>query len=418
MMGLGQIRRNDMPRTFMSSPATTAAPTRNALMGIAPFALIIFCGYLPIGMPLAALPLQLHDVLGFGTVIVGITIGLQSLVTLFTRPLAGTLCDRRGAKFSMLLGGATSIAASVIYLCSVFSPLGAYPALVLILLARVISGFAESLLMTGALTGAIAVVGVHNTGKVMVWVGIGMYTAIAAGGPIGIELMTHQGAVSGFATVSLGMLAFSLLATSGTIFIVSVAPHGGERLPFLKVVGQIAPFGAGLALATLGFGAIGAFAALDFQHQGWTGAGFALTGFGVAYIITRLTLGGWPDRFGGARVATWSLLVECLGQLMLWLAPQPAVAFAGTILSGIGYALVFPSFGIEAMKQVPPASRGAALGAYAACFDIGFGLAGPTTGLLAGAFGYPSVFAAGAFGAVVAVVASRFSPRRDNTTLA
>ena len=170
-------------------------------------------------MPLAALPLQLHDVLGFGTVIVGITIGLQSLVTLFTRPLAGTLCDRRGAKFSMLLGGATSIAASVIYLCSVFSPLGAYPALVLILLARVISGFAESLLMTGALTGAIAVVGVHNTGKVMVWVGIGMYTAIAAGGPIGIELMTHQGAVSGFATVSLGMLAFSLLATSGTIFI-------------------------------------------------------------------------------------------------------------------------------------------------------------------------------------------------------
>ena len=84
---------------------------------------------------------------------------------------------------------------------------------------------------------------------------------------------------------------------------------------------------------------------------------------------------------------------------MLWLAPQPAVAFAGTILSGIGYALVFPSFGIEAMKQVPPASRGAALGAYAAFFDIGFGLAGPTTGLLAGAFGYPSVFAAGAFGA-------------------
>ena len=43
----------------------------------------------------------------------------------------------------------------------------------------------------------------------------------------------------------------------------------------MKVVGHIAPFGAGLALATLGFGAIGAFAALDFQYQGWTGAGFA-----------------------------------------------------------------------------------------------------------------------------------------------
>ena len=136
-------------------------------------------------------------------------------------------------------------------------------------------------------------------------------------------------------------------------------------------------------------------------------------------MFTRLVFGGWPDRFGGARVAAWSLLVECLGQLMLWLAPQPAIAFAGTILTGIGYALVFPSFGIEAMKRVPPASRGAALGAYAAFFDLGFGLAGPTTGLLAGAFGYPSVFAAGALGAAVGRSSRRASHRgRADATLA
>ena len=99
-MGLGQIRR-DANSGLMSSPATTAAPARNALMGIAPFTLIIFLVYLTIGMPLAALPLQVHDVLGFDTVTVGITIGLQSLVTILTRQFAGTLCDRRGAKFGM-----------------------------------------------------------------------------------------------------------------------------------------------------------------------------------------------------------------------------------------------------------------------------------------------------------------------------
>jgi len=261
--------------------------------------------------------------------------------------------------------------------------------------------------MTGALAGAIGIVGPQNTGKVMVWVGIGMYAAIAAGGPIGIELMTYRGAVSGFAAVSLGMIAFSVLATIGTIFITSVAPHGGERLPFTKVVGQVLPFGAGLALATLGFGAIGTFAALDFQYQGWPGAGFALTGFGVAYVVTRLVFGGWPDRFGGARVAFWSLVVHCAGQLMLWLARDPGTALAGTILTGVGYALVFPSLGIEAVRHVPPASRGAALGAYVAFFDLGFGLAGPTTGALAGAFGYPSVFAAGALGAAAALVIAR-----------
>ena len=263
--------------------------------------------------------------------------------------------------------------------------------------------------MTGALAWGIGAVGPKNTGKVMVWVGIGLYTAIAVGAPIGIALMKPQSVAGGFAAVSLGMIAISALATAVTSFIPAVAPAGGERLPFTEVIGRIAPFGAGLALATLAFGAIGTFAALDFQDRGWPGAGFALTGYGAAYVLTRVCFGGWPDRFGGGRVAAWSLFVECIGQLMLWLAPHPAVAFAGTIFTGIGNALVFPSLGIEAVKHVPPASRGAALGAYVACFDVGFGLAGPTTGLIAGAFGYPSVFALGALGAAAAILVARRS---------
>jgi len=388
----------------MDTSAITAPPTRNVVLRIVPFTVIILCGYLPVGMPLAALPLQIHGTLGFGNATVGITIGCQSLVTLLTRQFAGNFCDRRGAKLGVLLGGAMSILASAIYLASTLSPFDAHAALALLVVARVASGLAQSLLMTGSLAWAIGVVGVRHTGKVMVWVGIGLYAAIAAGAPISIALMARHGVFGGFAAVSLGMIAFSVLTTTAALFIPAVAPLGGERLPFMKVVGHIAPFGAGLALATVAFGAIGAFAALDFQHQGWSGAGFALTGFGASYVLTRLAFGGFPDRFGGARVATWSLLIECLGQVTLWLAPHPVAAFAGTIFTGIGYALVFPSFGIEAVKRVPAASRGAALGAYVAFFDVGFGLAGPTTGLMAGAFGYPSVFAIGALGAAAAIL--------------
>jgi MFS family permease len=403
---------------LMSPSATTVVPARSVPLRLTPFVLVIFCTYLTVGMPLAAIPLQIHGVLGFDNLTVGSTIGIQSLVTLATRQFAGGLCDRRGAKFGVLLGGTAAIIASAIYLASTWSALGAYPSLGVLIAARVISGLAESLVMTGSLTWAIGAVGAQNTGKVMVWVGIGMYAAIAIGAPIGIQLMTGRhlidglGHLGGFADLALGMIAISFLAVALAGFVPGIAPHGGERLPFMKVAGRIAPFGAGLALATIGFGAIGAFAALDFQHQGWTGAGFALTGFGAAYIFTRLAFGGWPDRFGGARVAVWSLIVECLGLLMLWLAPGPAVAFAGAVLAGIGYSLVFPSFGIEAVKQVPPASRGAALGAYVAFFDVGFGLAGPITGAIAGAFGYPSVFAAGAFGTLVAIMAARYAPRR------
>jgi MFS family permease len=386
----------------MSSSATTAAS--HLLLRIAPFTVIIFLIYLTLGLPLAALPLQVHDVLGFDNFIVGITVGVQALVTLLTRQFAGALCDRRGAKFGVVLGSGVAIIASGIYFASAALPVGPAASLCLLLTARFASGLGESLVMSGGLSWAISTVGAQNTGKVMVWIGIGLYTAIAAGAPIGVALMRQSGATGGFAAVSLVMIALSIFAVGAASFIPGVSPLGGERLPFAKVIGRIAPFGAGLALATLAFGAIGAFGALDFQHKGWPGAGFALTGYGVAYVFTRLCFGGWPDRFGGARVAAWSLLIECIGQILLWLAPHPAIAFAGTALTGIGNALVFPSFGIEAVKRVPPASRGAALGAYVACFDVGFVVAGPTTGLIAGAFGYPYVFALGAIGAAAAIL--------------
>ncbi|HEY1745402.1 MAG TPA: MFS transporter, partial [Xanthobacteraceae bacterium] len=256
----------------MSEAAPAAVAQNRVVLRILPFALIIVCGYLPVGIPLATLPLQVHNELGFGALVVGIVIGMQSLVTLITRPLAGILCDRAGSKVAVLIGGGVSIVASALYLVSTPPALGASGALGLLLTARVISGLAESLIMTGCLSWAISTVGPQHTGKVMVWVGIGMYAAIAAGAPIGITLMKYQGAIGGFAAASVAMIVFSLLTLPATAFVAPVAPQGGERLAFLRVVGRILPSGMGLALATVGFGAIGAFAALDFQNRGWPGA--------------------------------------------------------------------------------------------------------------------------------------------------
>jgi hypothetical protein len=49
----------------MSPSATMAKPQRGVLLRITPFVLVIFFAYLTVGMPLAAIPLQVHDVLGF-----------------------------------------------------------------------------------------------------------------------------------------------------------------------------------------------------------------------------------------------------------------------------------------------------------------------------------------------------------------
>ena len=102
----------------MSPPATPANPQPGVLLRIAPFVLVVFFVYLTVGMPLAALPLQVHDVLGFDNLTIGIVVGAQSLATLVTRQFAGTLCDHRGAKFVMLFGTAGCILASGVYAIS------------------------------------------------------------------------------------------------------------------------------------------------------------------------------------------------------------------------------------------------------------------------------------------------------------
>jgi predicted MFS family arabinose efflux permease len=60
---------------------------------------------------------------------------------------------------------------------------------------------------------------------------------------------------------------------------------------------------------------------------------------------------------------------------------------------------------------VSPADRGSALGAYVAFFDLGFAIAGPAMGLIAGALGYPPVFALGALSATVAVLPALYAAK-------
>ncbi|MNH39772.1 major facilitator superfamily transporter [compost metagenome] len=77
---------------------------------------------------------------------------------------------------------------------------------------------------------------------------------------------------------------------------------------------------------------------------------------------------------------------------MLWLAPSPSLALVGAGLTGFGLSLVYPALGVEAIKQVPVASRGAGLGAYAVFFDLALAIAGPLMGAVALHLGYAWIF--------------------------
>ncbi len=129
-----------------------------------------------------------------------------------------------------------------------------------------------------------------------------------------------------------------------------------------------------------------------------------MTVFGIGFIAVRAVLGSLPDKIGGYRVALWSLIVEALGQALLWVAPDELLALGGALVTGLGCALVFPALGVEALKRVLPANRGSAMGAFVAFPDIAYGFAGPAAGFIAGLFGYAAVYLLGAASAVLGAV--------------
>ncbi|HEX3441452.1 MAG TPA: MFS transporter [Pseudolabrys sp.] len=381
-------------------PAAAAAGTERILAHILPSTIVVFCAYFSIGMPLSVVPPYVHGTLGLGTIAVGAMIGLQPLASVLTRPWSGILSDTRGAKTAINLGLAACGLSGVFYLVSsmpVLPPLGSVAALVI---GRLALGFGESLVMTGGLVAAIGLAGHKHSGKVMVWIGVALYGAIAAGAPLG-AVLEHAFGFRGFA---LACAAVPWLGLFIGLSMPSAPRAAGPRIAFFKVVGLIWELGLGLALAVIGFGAIGSFIALDYAGHGWSGSSLALTGFGVGYIASRLLFGHLPDRLGGLPVAMVSLAVEIVGQAMIWRAPVPLVALAGCALTGFGFSLVFPSLGIEVVKRAPASSRGAVMGAYVAFFDIGLAIAGPGTGAVVAMLGYPSAYLIGTVAAASALV--------------
>jgi MFS family permease len=395
-LAVNGARRLDAAPQFLSRPAPGIIAA-------------LFCGYLAVGLPLPVIPLFVHDKLGFSTFVVGLVIGIQFLATVLTRGYAGRLTDQHGGKRSALQGAAVSALAGLLYFVAAMPGLSPTISLAIIIVGRLAAGLGESQFVTGCVSWSIASVGPERAGMSMSWTGITMFAALAIGAPTGMLLYQSYG----LEAAMIACVVAPLLAAAIALRETSYATPAGPRLPFYKVIGQIWREGTGLMLQGVGLSGLTAFASLYFAARHWDNAGLVMTAFGVGFIFVRVVLGTLPDRVSGYRVALWSLVIEAIGQAMIWLAPNDVVALAGALVTGLGCALIFPALGVEALKRVLPANRGSAMGAFVAFLDIAYGISGPVAGVIAGQFGYAAVylFGAGCALAGAALVVTARSPQ-------
>jgi MFS family permease len=352
---------------------------RNVFLALAPISLSVFVGFLTIGLPLPVLPLHLHNTLGLTPLLIGVVIGTQFVASVFSRAWAGRLADARGPKRAVVTGYFIASLSGLAYLASWALIQSTTASICVLLLGRLLLGCAESLIATGSMSWGIGLVGQQNAGKVMAWTGVSIYAAYAAGAPIGVAVYAQWG----FVGISVATFLIPLLAVAIVAAFPGVAPMSARPVPFYKVLGAVWVPGLGLSLCSIGFGVITSFIALLFSAKAWGNASLAFTAFGLAFIGARALFSHLPDKLGGAKVALVCVLIETVGQLLIWGATSAPIAYVGTALTGFGYSLAFPGFGVEAVRRAPPQSRGVAMGAYVACLDISMAITGPLAGAIA-----------------------------------
>jgi MFS family permease len=381
---------------------------RKLLATLLPIVGVVFVAFLVTGLALPVLPLHIRGGLGLGAFIIGIVAGAQFAAALLSRLWSGNYADTRGAKRAVVAGLLLATASGLLYLLSLRFLGDPVTSVTILLAGRAVLGGAESFIVTGALSWGLALAGPQNTGKVMAWVGLAMYVAFAVGAPVGTALYGSYG----FAAIALATMLIPLVTLLLVAPVRPVAPLPNARPAFTKVIGVVWMPGVGLALSSFGFGAITTFIVLLFAQHGWGHAWLGLTVFAGAFVLGRAMFGHLPDQVGGAKVAFVSVLIEAAGQALIWIAPGPSLALLGAAVTGFGYTLVYPGFGVEAVRRAPPENRGLATGAYTAFLDVALGLANPALGLVGSRAGMGAVFLVSALSvAGAAVVALRLMAR-------
>ena len=247
-------------------------------------------------------------------------------------------------------------------------------------------GLGDGWVFTAGVTWVVDLTSAERRGQAIGIFGLAIWGGLALGAVIGETLHQVAGydAVWAFATLAplLGLIAGSFIRPGDAHL--DATPQTGRGLDLRNLVPRVAwrP-GAALALSNAGYGTMSAFVVLLLRDRGVAHAATAFTLFAGSVVVTRLALGGLPDRIGPRRTAVCAGTVQAAGMVLLGSAHTWAVAAAGAVVMGAGTSLVFPSLALMVVRRTGDEERGAALGGFTAFFDLGFGLGAPFAGLVA-----------------------------------
>ena len=304
-----------------------------------------------------------------------------------SRPWAGRISDHMGAKVSVLWGMACCTASGAFLVGAAALHDVHWLSFAVLIVSRLVLGVGESLGSTGATLWGITSAGQEHTAKVIGLNGISTYGGMALAAPLGVVLDQQWGLASiGVLTILIGAVSFAMAWRKDPV---PVEP--GEHLPFAPCAGPRGPARHGAGAGRRQLQRSGHLRHAVLRQPALERRGALPHGLRVGVHRRARAVSSAPSATSAdSRWPSPRLLTEAVGMVLLWQAVAPWMALAGAAVGGLGFSLVFPAIGVEAVKRVPEFNRGTALGVYTAFSDVSFFLVGPIAGAIIGFFGYAS----------------------------
>jgi MFS family permease len=351
-----------------------------------------FLGFLGMGTVLPALAPHIRHDLGGSDQVVGWVIGTFSFVALASRFFSGPLADSRGRKITFLTGLLSCAFAGAVYLLPI-GIAGAYG-------GRILQGFGEACLYTGAAAWAVEVAGVQRSGQALGYISSGIWGGISAGPVIG-----HW--VGSFGNAALFQLGAAFCAFSLALLVrEDFQPHLHRDRKSVRFSSLLVP-GLAIGFVNVHYPVIAGFLILHLAQHGGSGPA-AFSTYALVILLSRFFLGGLPDRIHPGITFYGGLAAMAAGLTILATGPRPAFAIGAAGLLGLGFSFPWSSVASTTLRRTPAQSHGSVVGILSAFYDLFVGTSSLIAGRVADRHGYPAAFVMAAVALVGAAIAGRF----------
>lgn len=346
---------------------------------------------------LPTLPMYITQRIGGQESDVGLMMGSFSFSSVLLYPFVGRELDRRGRRTILVLGLLGFALSVLLYIAATILPS--------LLVLRLFHGAAWAAVVSTLSTLVSDIAPVQRRGEAIGYFGISTNLAMAIGPAIAIAVIqAHDFTILFSISAVLAVLALAAgLAIRETLARPAERPAGSISRPGRS---QVDIFPAAVMFSvTISYGAVMFFLPVYALNQGVENPGIFFTVFAITLIITRTFAGRLSDKLGRRAIVIPGIILVIGSAAVLGIAATLPAILIAAVLYGSGFGALHPALMALAVDRVDADNRGAAMGYFAAAFDLGIGVGGVTMGIVAQFAGLSNMYLTAGAIALIGLIA-------------